>query len=125
LLGRKYKFGFLEADVSFNQTDVDEKNVSKNLEKIAKFSQQSKKTTSLSIEPIHQHTERLQCHYTPKSLQMEKELKPRKKRVLESGTVFSEEDFEKFSQECFIHSKPIHPSTLVKKKSKFEDFYAL
>jgi hypothetical protein len=39
----------------------------------------------------------------------------KKKANSAEGTVFTEEDFEKFSKEYFVNSKPIHPSTLVTK----------
>ena len=39
----------------------------------------------------------------------------KKKKVEPEGTVFTEEDFEKFSKEYFVNSKPVNSTTLVSK----------
>lgn len=119
--GKKFKFGTFETPKSVNPSLKESEVISENIKKLELLSKESKQTTAQSTQAFREHTEKLQRVYTPKSRLMDNKFMPRK-RVTAEGTVFTEEDFEKFSQEHFIHSMPIHSSTLTKKKPKFEDF---
>ena len=65
---------------------------------------------STSRESIIQQLEGTKRHYEPKGRKL---LKPsqKAKKTKKPSTAFTEEDFEKFSSEYFVHSKPIRKET--------------
>ena len=71
---------------------------------------------AVPTKTIIEHTHKSKRHYEPKSRTFLPNLKPKKKS--ESTSIFSEEDFERFSKEYFVNSDTINKTTLEKKKTK-------
>jgi len=71
---------------------------------------------SSSKSNIINHTEKSKRHYEPKSRNFIKNLKGHK--PTKESSLFTEEDFDKFSKEYFLNSNPINKSSLEKMKSK-------
>jgi len=106
---KKFKFSFLELESKKNSDEKDQAKVEAGVEKLLRMS----KSSGSSSVVFEQH-DKLNRHYIPKSRNfMEKFAKKKKKEP--EGTVFTEEDFEKFAKEYFVNSKPVNSTTLVSK----------
>ena len=81
------------------------------MEKLLKLSSKCG-TKRLSVEPLFEHIENSKRHYEPKGRNLLKK-KPKKNNLTDEKTVFTEKDFEKFSTEYFLNSKPIVKSNKV------------
>ena len=84
-----------------------------NIKKLLAFSKDGA-LKNISTQNIINHTNKTKRNYQPKSRDFLKNIKPPKKTAAES--IFSEEDFEKFSTEYFLHSNPINRATVEKKR---------
>lgn len=115
---KKMKFSFLELQSKEKINREKQEKVELGVRKLLGLSEASKSVTSAS--EIVEQNNKLRRQYEPKSRKFLEKFGPKKKVEESSGTVFTEEDFEKFSREYFVNSKPIHPTTLVSKK-RFED----
>ena len=109
--GKKLKFSFLELESKKNS---DEKNEAKVEAGVAKLLNISKSSRSSAASAVFEQHEKLHRHYIPKSRNFLEKFQ-KKKKVEPEGTVFTEEDFEKFSKEYFVNSKPVNSTTLVSK----------
>lgn len=118
---KKLKFSFLELHSQQNIADRDQATVESGVQKLLGLSEASRASTDKvsGAQAVVEHTERTRRHYVPKSREFLEKFS-KKKKPETNGTVFTEEDFEKFSREYFVNSKPLHPSTLVT-KPKFTD----
>ena len=95
---------------------LDETNIAnENVRKLLIFSNPSKVSVN-PTETIIDLTMKTKRYYEPKCRTFLKNLKPEKK--VEPTSIFSENDFEKFSKEYFLNSNPISRATLEKKKEK-------
>jgi hypothetical protein len=120
---KKFKFSFLELQSKQNLADTQAAKIEAGVQKLLNFSNASKASSSsvANAKDVVQHHQKTQRHYVPKSREFMEKFSKKKQKVEDAtGTVFTEEDFEKFAQEYFVNSKPINSSTLVT-KSKFND----
>ena len=120
---KKLKFSFLELHSKQNIAERDQATVESGVQKLLGLSKASRASSDKvsSAKAVVDHNERTKRHYVPKSREfLEKFSKKKKPETDSNGTVFTEEDFEKFSREYFVNSKPLHPTTLTT-KSKFTD----
>ena len=115
---KKMKFSFLELQSDAKAADVKKEKIEEGVKKLVGLSKAAKAIVKAST--VVEHNEKLQRRYVPKSRLFKEQFSKKKPSSDVAGTVFTEEDFEKFSREYFINSKPIHPSTLVT-KPKFND----
>lgn len=86
-----------------------------NVQKLLAFSETTQ-LNSTSKSNIIEHNNKSKRHYEPKSRNFLKNLKG--SRVKKESSLFTEEDFDRFSKEYFLHSEPINKSTLLKVKQK-------
>lgn len=115
---KKIKFSFLELQSDDRAAKAKKEKIEEGVKRLVTLSKSTKSIVKAST--VVEHNERLQRRYVPKSRLFNEQFSKKKSADEGSGTVFTEEDFEKFSREYFINSKPIHPSTLVT-KPKFTD----
>ena len=120
---KKLKFSFLELQSKQNLADDQAAKVEAGVQKLLSLSNAYKASSSsvANAGDVVQHHQKMQRHYVPKSREFMEKFSQKKQKVEDStGTVFTEEDFEKFAKEYFVNSKPINQTTLVT-KSKFSD----
>lgn len=86
-----------------------------NVQKLLAFSETTQ-VNSTSKSTIIEHNDRSKRHYEPKSRSFLKNLKG--SRAKKESSLFTEEDFDRFSREYFLNSEPINKSTLLKVKQK-------
>ena len=98
---------------------MDSDKTDENIKKLLAFSNNGA-LNNIPTKNIISHTNKSQRHYEPKSRGFLKSIRTQKKT--EDRSIFSEEDFEKFSNEYFLNSKPINKSTLeMKKRSELKE----
>lgn len=90
-----------------------------NVEKLLKLSASSS-LKRLSTAPILEQIEASKRYYEPKGRTLLKPPQKKAKQPAES-TVFTDQDFEQFSQEYFAHSEPLSKSGKREKKRGDED----
>ena len=94
-----------------------------NVQKLLALSE-SAQMSSCSKSNIINHTDKSKRHYEPKSRNFLKNLKRSKPK--KESSLFTEEDFDRFSKEYFLNSEPINKSSLDKMKQKeIEDWSIL
>jgi len=86
-----------------------------NVRKLLALSESSQ-MSSCSKSNIINHTDKSKRHYEPKSRNFLKNLKRSKPK--KESSLFTEEDFDRFSKEYFLNSEPINKSSLDKMKQK-------
>ena len=86
-----------------------------NVQKLLALSE-SAQMSSCSKSNIINHTDKSKRHYEPKSRNFLKNLKRSKPK--KESSLFTEEDFDRFSKEYFLNSEPINKSSLDKMKQK-------
>ena len=86
-----------------------------NVQKLLALSE-SAQMSSCSKSNIINHTDKSKRHYEPKSRNFLKNLKRSKPK--KESSLFTEEDFDRFSKEYFLNSEPINKSSLDKMRQK-------
>ena len=86
-----------------------------NVQKLLALSESAQMSSS-SKSNIINHTDKSKRHYEPKSRNFLKNLKRSKPK--KQSSLFTEEDFDRFSKEYFLNSEPINKSSLDKMKQK-------
>ena len=86
-----------------------------NVQKLLALSE-SAQISSCSKSNIINHTNKSKRHYEPKSRNFLKNLKRSKPK--KESSLFTEEDFDRFSKEYFLNSEPINKSSVDKMKQK-------
>ena len=104
-----YIFFILEKDLENSDKTND------NVQKLLALSE-SAQISSCSKSNIINHTNKSKRHYEPKSRNFLKNLKRSKPK--KESSLFTEEDFDRFSKEYFLNSEPINKSSLDKMKQK-------
>ena len=115
---KKIKFSFLELQSEDRAAKAKKEKIEEGVKKLVGLSKSAK--TIVKASTVVEHNEKHQRRYVPKSRIFKEQFNKKKPSSEGSGSVFTEEDFERFSREYFINSKPIHPTTLVT-KPKFND----
>ena len=114
---KKYKPNFkvdeIEKELKISKEDQKEKSKKKLKETVDNLLKLSSKTSSssneISVEPLLEQHFKTKRHFEPKGRNLLKKIQGSKRRPTnsESKSVFTEKDFEEFSKEYFINSKPI------------------
>ena len=113
---KKYKPNFkvdeIEKELKISKEDQKEKSKKKLKETVDNLLKLSSKTSSsndISVEPLLEQHFKNKRHFEPKGRNLLKKNLGSKRRPTNSETksVFTEKDFEDFSKEYFINSKPI------------------
>ena len=114
---KKYKPNFkvdeIEKELKISKEDQKEKSKKKLKETVDNLLKLSSKTSSscneISVEPLLEQHFKTKRHFEPKGRNLLKKNQGSKRRQTnsESKSVFTEKDFEEFSKEYFINSKPI------------------
>jgi len=113
---------YIGDDVSEKSDDITIEESVKNLMRLSQFSGSKLTGSSKVVE----HNMKSKRNYEPKCRQMNEFYSSGKKkrnnaRDKSSSTLFTDEDFEKFSKEYFGKSEPINSKTIQNKRKKAEE----
>jgi len=113
---KKYKPNFkvdeIEKELNISKEDQREKSKKKlkeTVDNLLKLSSKTSSSSEISVEPLLEQHFKTKRHFEPKGRNLLKKNLGSKRRPTNSETksVFTEKDFEDFSKEYFINSKPI------------------